>query len=236
MQLELEKGSDLVDSENQSINNRSKEPLESIKLGKSVTTLASIYGKKTTSIKSFTEKIVRSIFFKILILTSILVNVIILLLENNLRSEKFLCLLEKINFGLTIFFVFEILLKIMSYEIRNYFNQRFGFIDFLIIFLNLIEIIYEKILGENIFSPRNKSSSIIKPLKILRIFLFFYEIKILENAGLLFIIFINTFRRIFGWIIIIFLFIIASSIVGMEMFAYRIRFVDEYKKPIYFPG
>ena len=114
----------------------------------------------------------------------------------------------------------------MLFGFKNFLTHPFDKIDAFIFVLTLIEIIYNQFKEENFFVPTNNFSPVISSLKIIRIFRFFIQVRILENGAMFLVVIISTFKKMATWVLIIFLFILAAAIVGMEMFAYRIRFKD----------
>ena len=175
--------------------------------------------------------IIRNNLFQSIIFCSILFNIIILMADSSSLTKQKIIKLEKINFSLTLIFFAEILAKIFALGFRNFFINVFDKLDFIILFSNIAEIFYEIIVGINIFYPKTPFSPIVQALKLLRIIRYFIDFKIWENAALMLFGIARTLKKISYFILIILLFILATTIIGIEIFAFKIRFDDNNKVP-----
>ena len=189
--------------------------------------------KETIGVKiiDFFNKFATSSLFNISSLLIIISNFGILVVESDESSEKKMEILGKVNVSLTFLLLVEIIIKIIAFGLKNYLKHPLDQIDVFILVLNLIEVIYDFAVEDNPFIPTNGFSPFVQSLKIIRIFRFFIQIPFLSNGAMLLLVIIRTFKKMLSWMLIIFLFILAATIVGMEMFAYRIRFVDGDQVP-----
>ena len=165
--------------------------------------------------------------FSIVMLLLVMLNIIILILDfsNDITSySSYYC--EIMELVLTLIFTLEICLKI-TINFKKFFSNIHDILDFLIIFLNIFEIIYEASINEDIFAPKNSSSAGIKSLKFLRIFRYIIELDYWKAGSMLFREMMATLTETIDFIIVVFIFVLLSSLYGMNIFAYTVRLDGE---------
>ena len=146
----------------------------------------------------------------------IIMNVIILSMDRYPISEKELKLLNKIDFAIFFFYFAEIILKVIAYGPNIYFTSPFNLIDFTIIVLNAVSEVYVKFYDF-------QGIMVIRNLKVLRIFRTIYYSGIYNSFSILIKGLVFALTKLRYIIIIIILLIMIVSLIGKEIFAYKIR-------------
>lgn len=117
----------------------------------------------------------------------------------------------------------EIILKFFAFGVKKMLMNAFYIFDSLIIFLNVIEIIYELSIGDDLFMPNSVTGPGVKALKFLRIFYFIVEINFWKTGAFLFKEMASTLAKTIDFIIVIFVFILFFTLFGRQIYAYTIR-------------
>ena len=152
----------------------------------------------------------------------IMTNVIILCMDRYPISKEEKEILDNIDFAIFFFYLIEITLKIISYGSMIFFKSPLNLLDIIIISLNLFFEIYCKYHDfPGIISIRN--------LKVLRIFRTIFYSKVYKSFSVLIKGMIFALTKLRYFIFIIGILVINVSLIGKEIFAYRIRFqeIDE---------
>lgn len=152
----------------------------------------------------------------------ILLNVLVLCLDRYPISKQEQKNLADIDYAIFFFYFAEIIIKIFAYGPSIFFKSPFNFIDFVIVFLNLGFEIHERFehFGD-IEAVRN--------LKVLRILRTAYYSGIYESFSFLSKGLIFALTKLRHFIYIILILVIIVSLIGKEIFAYRIRLEDPYE-------
>ena len=96
-----------------------------------------------------------------------------------------------------------------------------------------MQFIFEYSFEESVILPKNKISPIINCLKIFRIFRIFIFTEILESSAAFLMVMLITIKKISYFLIIILFFVGFCSLIGKELFAYRIKYLND-KPDMYF--
>jgi len=166
--------------------------------------------------------------FKFFIFMLVVLNIVVLIVgysADETTYQSYIC--EVLQLVLTLIFVGEILMKITVYGLKSYFKDIHNIIDFLIILLNVFEIIYEISIEDNLFYPQTVSSPGIKSMKFLRLFRFITDLDHWKTGSMLFRETMTTLRKTLDFIIVILIFNLLASLYGMQIFAYTVRLDGE---------
>ena len=136
----------------------------------------------------------------------------------------------------TIFWIFftEIVIRIMVYGPRLYFLSMFNCYDFLIIFANLNQYIYELIIATNfVYELETQSGPLFRIMKLFRIFRLIYYSNSMKKLAYLTKALIKTLHKIKYFLLFVMLIAITCALIGRELFAYRLKILEEgqYKTP-----
>ena len=186
---------------------------------------------KENAFKLILYRIFENQNFKLFIEFIIIVDCIVLCLDRFPSSNKEQIIMEAIDFAIFSLFIIEIILKIYTYQLKTYLQLPFNFFVFIILILNSCQYIYEIALGINIFYPGEHltSSKLFRVLKIGRTFHIIYFRKNFER--MLFKGLYKTLSKMKDFIIMLLFFILTYSLIGMQLFSYRIRFTGNYEIP-----
>lgn len=79
-------------------------------------------------------------YFQALITTCILINTVVLALDEYPINELKTKILDLLNMGFYIIFVFEMIIKLLGLGIKEYFNDKFNAFDFVIVVISSIDV------------------------------------------------------------------------------------------------
>ncbi len=166
------------------------------------------------------EEIIEGKCFTLITTLFIITNTIVLSLDRYPQPADEETKLETANLVFTIFFFIEMLLKLISFGIMSYFRDKLNIFDSFIVIISLVEQILN-LIGSSI---SKKSFTAIAAFRSLRLFRIFKLARSWSSFRKLLIAIASTIGSIFCFIILLILFMITVSLLGMELFAYRIRF------------
>lgn len=169
--------------------------------------------------------------FNLFICICLLINIIVLAMDRAYISEEDLYYLEIINFVCTLIFFFEIAARMAILGLRNFWKNHFDKLDLIIILLNMGDIIFLAVSGNDFFLYHTSYSSVIKCLKTLRIFRFIAGLKYWKRGTILFIEMVYALAQTKEFVVLIIILVFIGSLSGMELFAYKIRFTSNDKIP-----
>jgi len=149
----------------------------------------------------------------------IILNVVILSMDKYPIPKKQFEMLNEIDYIIFFFYFAEMMLKIFAYGPVIYFKSPFNFLDFLIISLNAVFETYVKFYDFPGISD-------IRNLKVLRIFRTIYYSGIYQSFSVLIKGLVFGLSKLRYIIIIISLLTMVVSLIGKEIFSYKIRFKD----------
>lgn len=182
---------------------------------------------------SIISNIIISKHFNIFILLCLVLNIIIFAMDRVGISTKESFYLEILNLACTIIFFIEISVRFIVLGPKEFWKNHFDKLDLIIILLNMTDILYIALSGADIlaFSTSLTGISLIKCFKTLRIFRFLVGLKYWKRGSILFIEMINALAKTKEFIFLIIILIFVGSLLGMQLFAYRIRYINENEIP-----
>jgi len=178
-------------------------------------------------ITTYAYLLLNSKSLNILILLCLTLNIVTIAMERVNMSETENFYMHTINFGCTIIFFIEIMMRLMILGPKKFGYNHFDKLDFVIIWLNMSDIIYLTTNGIDIFHSESSYSSIMKCIKTMRILRFLVGLQYWPRGSVLFIEMIKALVKTKEFIVLVVISIFVGALVGMEFFAYRIRFIND---------
>lgn len=153
-------------------------------------------------------------------------NIIIILMDKyvpNRHKIEYIFFYNVAEITFVIIFSLEIFLRILIYK-KQFFFSFFNVIDFAIILANIIILIHDlSVYSSKILQVISLEIALIRTFKFLRLFRFIIEIGIFKNASGLFLEMMNALKNTSDFIIFILMTTLMLSLMGMELFSYRVR-------------
>ncbi|KRX07618.1 hypothetical protein PPERSA_11167 [Pseudocohnilembus persalinus] len=151
----------------------------------------------------------------------ILANTITLALDKYPQSQSEQSILEIFNIFFTSVFTLEMVIKLYGLGFIGYIRDKFNIFDGLLVILSLVEIIIQEL---NITEKKQKNFASITAFRTLRLFRIFKLARSWVKLRHLLVAIGKTMKQLLYFMFLVLLFIIISSLLGMELFAYKIRF------------
>ena len=192
----------------------------------------------TQPFKQFRGKILYFIhynnIFRRAINAIILFDIIILSIDNFPVNKSYSMTLETIDFTIFLIYCFEILIKIFAYGFKIYLANPFHLNDILLIILNIFQYSYQSHLAslstnysfEAVMLQYTLSGPFIKPAKAFRAFESMYYSRLFGSFAILFKAFLNSLIKMKSFFINSIILILIVSLIGKELFAYKIRIIE----------
>jgi len=164
-------------------------------------------------------KIAESNRFESTVMALIILNTIVLACEWYPEPAEWMLFQDIANYVFTALFVLEFMVKITGYGIRQYFREQFNRFDFVIVALNLAEIIMGKVLHVESLSGLSvfRSFRLIKVFRLARSWVVLRDL--LQTIG-------KSMDSLVHFSFVLALFIFIYALLGMQFFA-GTMFVDE---------
>ena len=169
--------------------------------------------------------IAQSHWFILLITFLIIANTVFLSMDHHPMDESLQSVLDTSNLLFTVLFSVEMVIKLLGLGFRGYARDKFNLFDALIVIISLVEIaIY---MGGDQDSGRSGGAiSALRTFRLLRVF------RLARNwTGLrdLLVIIGKTLKDMSNFSVLLLLLMFIYTLVGMEFFAYRMKFDRNYK-------
>ncbi|RLN21075.1 hypothetical protein BBJ28_00010562 [Nothophytophthora sp. Chile5] len=160
----------------------------------------------------------------------ILLNTIILSLDQYPIDQQLNDTVEKINFGLTIAFTFEALLKIAGLGWKLWLQDRYNLFDALVVILSMVEV---GLSPPDFIRDRGNTSKTasFSGLRSVRLFALFKLARSWPSLQKLLATMISTLGEVGNFSVLFMLFIYIYALIGMQTFANQLRF-DEHGFPV----
>jgi len=166
-----------------------------------------------------------SAYFEMFINLCIIANTGVLAADKFPENKDTASVLEYINLAFSVVFFFEMIIKMMGLGFREYFSDRFNAFDAFIVFISTVDIL----LSYSTFTDSEGSGAIsaMRAFRLLRVFKLAKSWKQFQN---LLITIGKTLKGVSFFSILLLLFIFTYSLLGMGVFAYKVKFNenDEY--------
>ena len=187
--------------------------------------------KNASKLRNLLYNIISSSIFEYTILGILLLDIGVLAADNSNISTETLIALEKIDFAVTWIFAIEIFLRLMIDQPRKFVSNYFNLLDLIIIIMNVGFIVWNFSNDISNFSTLYSSGSAIKCLKLLRIFRFLVGMVLWKRGVILFMEMIYSIYHIKEFIAFCFIVMFIFALIGRELFAFRVRFINEDEIP-----
>ena len=176
---------------------------------------------KIGKVSFFLEKIVQSSLFNAFITFCLITNTIVLSLDRYPISPQESQIYDLLNIIFTGIFALEMILKLFGLGLKNYLSDQLNIFDSLIVLTSLCDTILSQS-GSDFNS--GGYLAVINALRSLRLFRIFKLARSWVNLKNLLLTIIKTVQSMWHFMILLFLFMVISSLLGMELFAFKARF------------
>jgi hypothetical protein len=122
------------------------------------------------------------------------------------------------------------IMKLLAVGFREYFSDRFNSFDAFIIFVSSIDVVISSSL---VGSDNTSASSTITAMRIFRLLRVFKLIKAWNKLTLLVITIGKTVLSVGYFVLLLSIFIVVYTLLGMNLFAFKVAFDDENKLDLY---
>lgn len=181
--------------------------------------------KFLNKMKTKLKKILDSQFYLAFVTIVIILNTLFLALDHYPMTTQFMNMLNSANLAFTIFFFIEMLLKIFAMNISIYIKDKMNLFDMFIVFTSIIELILDYSL--QISADNVSGISTISALRAFRLFRMFKILQVWIELKILIQALIESLITLKFFSILLFIFMVIAAFLGNELFAYRIRFIND---------
>jgi len=161
---------------------------------------------------------------------AIIVNTFLLALDRYPISKKDQTMLEEFNVVLTWVFIVEMVIKLNGFGIKGYLSDSFNIFDGTVVMISVFEMILEAVLGGF------KAGGAVSSLRAVRLLRVFKLARSWTSFRDLLAKMIDTAFDINYFALLMLIFMFIFTLLGMELFAYKIKFVDDVKTSALKPG
>jgi len=190
-----------------------------------------VYSKETKEVKQKNkfrkklQKIIESQAYLAILTFTIIFNTIFLASDHYPMSSSFSNMLTISNLAFTIFFFLEMILKIYAFKPSVYVKDKMNIFDVFIVWSSILEIILEYVLPVN--SNNISGISALAALRTFRLFRMFKILRAWPDLKNMIKALIESLISLKFFSILLFIFMVISTFMGNELFAYRIRFISD---------
>ncbi|KRX08462.1 hypothetical protein PPERSA_12943 [Pseudocohnilembus persalinus] len=185
------------------------------------------FDQKNSCLQKFRKKVAIFIddpFFLFLTTLLIIANTITLALDKYPTNSGYSNRLETANLIFTYCFVVEMVIKMFGLGIKGYLRDSFNIFDGTIVMLSLIEIVLSQSEATDVSGGGFAAISAFRSLRLFRIFKLARSWvslrQLLMAMG-------QTLAQISNFSVLVLLFMVVASLLGIEFFAYKIRFEED---------
>lgn len=180
--------------------------------------------QKSNRFKYYIINHIEGAVFRRFLLLIVLFDFIVLCMDRypmSLSEIKFIYFSDFIVFWI---FFLELLVRIIVYGPQLYFMSLFNLFDFLIVFSNLNQYIYEFVTETSyLYNTEPSTGSAFRILKLFRIFRLLYYENYFEKLNLLTKALFKTLHKIKYFLAFTLIIAITYALIGRELFAYRFK-------------
>jgi len=166
--------------------------------------------------------VVNSPIFSAFILLVIIANTVVLSLDKYPAfDQKVQDFFSALNLSFTIIFTFEVVIKIIGVGVRGFASDRFNIFDSIIVLISLVEMVVEALGNDD--EGGDGSGGAISAMRALRLFRVF---KLFKSGDLRMLLdgIAFTILAVGDYCILLLLFIYVFALLGMSMFAGKVKF------------
>jgi len=155
--------------------------------------------------------------FEIIILIAIMLNVITMASIHEGQSASFEKNIKYLNFGFSIFFILECVLKLTALGHKVYFNEAWNRFDFTVVMASLLDM-YLEWAGTKVLSFLKAGPSLARAMRVLRISRLLRLVKQFQTIQSLINTMIYAFPKLLNVLILLFLTMFIYSVLGVFLF------------------
>ncbi|CDW82905.1 voltage-gated ion channel superfamily [Stylonychia lemnae] len=175
---------------------------------------------ESNKIYHFCFKLVKSSYFTQFISILIVLNTIDLALDRYPIDEEQSLILDEINMAFSMVFMIEMIIKLLAFGFKAYFRDPFNVFDCVVVISSLIDLFVSFLVD----SSSGGAITALRGFRLIRIFKLAKAWKkfqnLLKTIG-------RTFKDISTFSILLFLFMFIYSLLGMEIFAYKVKVLPD---------
>jgi len=168
-------------------------------------------------LRTLCRKITESKQFTFVIMSAILLNMICMGLEHYQQPERLTVALETVNIIFVSIFAVEMIIKLLGFGVTAYVSQGQNVFDGFIVIVSVCEIL---------LSQGNSALSIFRSIRLLRIF------KLVRPVRYQLLVVVKTMTSVMTFFGLLFLFIFAFAILGMNLFGGKFKFENAEGKQV----
>ena len=165
-------------------------------------------------------------WFRRFISLLIIGDIIVLCLDGYPITKSRMIFLHKWDFCYFCCFFVEINAKIFAIGLSGIKKSLILCVDILIIYANFVVILYEISEGIGLFDEGSKAGIGIKTLKMVRIFRVLYYTQLLSSLGFIISALVKTLNKMRQFFFIMAALVVVLSLMGMQIFSNRARFLE----------
>lgn len=178
--------------------------------------------------RDFLFDILESSNFRRVISFFLIIDFISLSMDRFPISSFELTIIYHLDFAVFWIFFMEILLRILIYGPKLFFQSMFNIYDFIIMIANLIEYIYEATVFPNpIYGLETQTGPIFRIMKLLRIYRLLYYSNFFKKISLLTKALFKTLDKIKYFMLFVVFLTVTCALIGQELFAYRVHVKED---------
>jgi len=170
---------------------------------------------------------VKTSFFEVFIVFCIILNTATLSMDRYSQPKTETDILEIINFGLTMIFTLEMVLKIAGLGLREYVQDKFNQFDAVIVVASIIELGIAPPSFLTVSKDLTVKGGALSAMRAFRLFRLFKLARSWKSLHHLLATMAKTLADVTSFALLLFLFIYIFALCGMQFFANRFRFDDD---------
>ena len=184
--------------------------------------------KVSNKFRDFLFEILESHHLHRVISFFLLIDFILLAMDRFPISFYELTIIYNLDFAIFWIFFMEILLRLLIYGPKLFFQSLFNIYDFIMIIANLIEYIYEATVFPNpIYGLDTQTGPIFRIMKLLRIYRQLYYSDFFKKISLLTKALFKTLDKIKYFMLFVGFLTITCALIGQELFAYNVHIMED---------
>lgn len=167
---------------------------------------------------SLLYRVIKSKYFEFFITFSIIGNIIILSMNYEGSSPDYQTILENFNYSFTVIFIAEFLVKILALGPWKYFKHNWNRLDFLIVFLSILDIILHSTSANTTNTFMRKGPQIIRIFRIIRVVRMVKLLRTFDGIRKIMLNLSNSFWTIINVVLLLALIFYIFAILGVFIF------------------
>jgi len=174
---------------------------------------------KNSRLYTVCNNFTRSKFFKTITVLAIIANGIVLSLTSDKSQVQLDKILEYLNLGFFMFFVIELISKLIGQGLHHYMRDKFNWFDAIVVVVSAVDITLLYTLYAN---EEDSTSGAITALRVFRLIRIFQLGHLWKEFQELLTVVLNTLKDVSNISILILIFVFSYTLIGLELFAYKL--------------